>query len=232
MIVPMSVQVVVREAAVVGDRSLESLLDLLDDGERARAGKKRRPAPFVTAHAVARELLGELTGRDPRELAFVRRCTTCGADAHGKPSLVGDDPWCFSLSYTTDLVLVAATHGREIGVDIEELDEADFDDFERVTLAAPERPALATLTGAELLDARARIWARKEAILKATGHGLVVDPTEVVVTGPAEPPALVAWQATSAAPDQVALAEVTLRSADHRAAVAVIGADVLDIRAG
>lgn len=220
----MSVRVIVREAAVVGDASLDELLAVLDDAERARADKKRRPAPFITAHAVARQLLGDLTGRDPRSLSFVRRCTTCGADAHGKPSLVGDDPWRFSLSYTPELVVVAAVHGHEVGVDTEELDEADFDDFDRVTLAPEERAPFAALSGDQLLDARAQVWARKEAVLKATGHGLVVDPTEVLVTGPDGTPGLVDWRAQSAPPGQVAVADVTLASAHHRAAVAVIDA--------
>lgn len=225
----MTVEVVVREAAVVDD---PSLLDLLDEGERARAGRKRRPAPFVAAHAVARMLLGDLTGEDPAGLTFVRRCTSCGAQTHGKPSLVGDHPWRFSLSYTGGTVVVAAGRDHEVGVDVEEVAEADFADFDRVTLAPDESGHLAGLTGIDLLDGRARTWARKEAVLKATGHGLVVDPTEIVVTAPAEPPALVDWLSESEAPDRVAIADVMLESEAHRAAVAVIGTDAVVVQRG
>ena len=49
------------------------------------------------------------------------------------------------------------------------------------------------LTGDALLAARARMWSRKEAILKATGHGLVVDPSQVVVSSPDAPAALLEW---------------------------------------
>lgn len=225
----MPVRVVVREAEVVDDPRRRHLLD---DAERDRADRKRRPAPFVTAHAIARELLGELTGSDPRSLRFERRCTTCGSRAHGKPSLVHEAPWRFSLSYTGDLAVAAVTRDHEIGVDIEGLDEAAFDDFDRVTLAETEGDHLAGLTGERLLDARARVWARKEAVLKATGHGLVVDPTEVVVSAPSDPPRLLDWLSVSDAPPEVAMADLPLESSAHRAAVAVIGADELLVEEG
>ncbi|GAB3114505.1 hypothetical protein GCM10027055_20660 [Janibacter alkaliphilus] len=224
----MPVEVVVREAAVVED---PALLDVLDEAERARAARKRRPTPFVTAHAVSRRLLGDLVGADPRSLTFVRRCTTCGSESHGKPSLV-DSPWGFSLSYTGGLVVVAAALNHGVGVDVEELDEADFADFDRVTLAAPESAHLAGLTGEALLEARARTWARKESILKATGHGLVVDPTEVVVSAPGEAPALRDWLSESTPPAQLALADVPLDSPSHRAAVSVVGAAEVTVRRG
>lgn len=219
----MPVRVVVREAQVPGEADPHQL-DLLDGPERQRAERKRAPAPFVTAHAVARELLGGLTGEDPRSLRFERRCTTCGSDAHGKPSLVHDDPWRFSLSYTGDLVVVAASREHDVGVDIESLDEADFDDFDRVTLAEDEGGYLDGLAGEALLDARTRLWARKEAVLKATGHGLVVDPTEVVLTPPDQPARLLGWLSDADAPAAMAMADLPLRSAAHRAAVAVVGA--------
>lgn len=228
---PMPIRVVVREAQVP-DQPDPTRLDLLDAGERGRAERKRRPTPFVTAHAVARELLGGLIGDDPRSLRFERWCTTCGSDAHGKPSLVHDEPWRFSLSYTGDLVVVAASREHDVGVDIEGLDEADFADFDRVTLAAAECGSLDGLTGEALLDARARVWARKEAVLKATGHGLVVDPTEVLVTPPSEPPRLLGWLSDADAPAAITMADLPLRSSAHRAAVAVVGGDEVAVEQG
>ena len=37
------------------------------------------------------------------------------------------------------------------------------------------------------------MWVRKEAVLKATGHGLRIPPDQVEVSGPGEDPALLGW---------------------------------------
>lgn len=39
-----------------------------------------------------------------------------------------------------------------------------------------------------------RRWVRTEAVLKATGHGLEVDPSLVGVSAPGDPPRLLSWQ--------------------------------------
>ena len=229
MIDSMSVQIIVREAEVTDS---PADLALLDDQERARADRKREPAHFVTGHALVRRLLGELLDRDPASLSFARRCTTCRSELHGKPSVVDVPGWHFSLSYTNSLAVVVAAEGTEVGVDTEDLTDADFEGFVGTTLARDEEAAFEGLTGRDLLLARARVWARKEAVLKATGHGLVVDPSEVLVSGPLDPPALVAWQAEEPAPPAVALADLDLTTERHQAAVAALTDASLEIAAG
>lgn len=229
MIETMSVRVIVREAGV-SDSPTD--LALLDDGERARAERKRQATPFVTGHALVRRVLGELLDRDPATLVFERRCTTCDSVKHGKPHLVDTPGWHFSLSYTPDVAVVAVAQGVEVGVDVEDLTDADFEGFAGATLARDEAPGFADLTGHDLLVARARVWARKEAVLKATGHGLVVDPSEVLVSGPLEPPALVDWRADEPRPSAISIADVALSAGDHRAAVAALTAEPLEVVVG
>ena len=218
----MALRVGLAEAVVADEPSLR---DLLDDTELARADRKRDPAPFVSAHALARRTLARVLHVDPADLAFERRCPTCGSERHGKPSIVARPDWSFSLSYTDTLAVIAVAQGPSVGIDVEHVEEADFDSFDRLTLAEEEGAAFAQVHGRDLLAARAQVWARKEAILKATGHGLVVDPTEVVVTGPESPAALVDWRAEETRPEAVSLADADLRTPDHRCAVAVL-ADV------
>ncbi|MBA4084974.1 4'-phosphopantetheinyl transferase superfamily protein [Janibacter terrae] len=222
----MSVRVLVREAGV-GHSPAD--LALLDPGEMSRAHRKRQPAPFVTGHALVRRVLGELVERDPAGLVLERRCTTCRSDLHGKPVLVEGDGWHFSLSYTPEVAVVAVAKGVEVGVDTEDLTDADFDSFARATLAREEVAGFDGLEGHELLVARARVWARKEAVLKATGHGLVVDPAEVLVSGPLEAALLVDWRATEPRPARISLADVTLDAASHRAAVAALTDEPLEV---
>jgi len=73
-------------------------------------------------------------------------------------------------------------------VDVERLDgHRDIEALGRVVLAGSERA-----------DARSerdflRAWTRKEAVTKATGDGLRIPFSEVVVSGPGEPPRVLAW---------------------------------------
>ncbi|HEY7718134.1 MAG TPA: 4'-phosphopantetheinyl transferase superfamily protein [Pedococcus sp.] len=221
----MAVEVDVRWRRVEDDPArLDELARLLDERERERAGRRRRPAAFVTAHALLRSCAAEALGVDPAEVAFERTCATCGSHRHGKPAVVGSD-LSVSLSYAGRLAVVARSWGGEVGVDVEEVEESDFDGFDAVTLDASEVAALAGLEGAGLRLARARVWARKESVLKATGHGLVVDPRQVVVSGPAEPAALRDWLGEHPRTGPVQLADVDLDDPQHVVAVALLADD-------
>jgi 4'-phosphopantetheinyl transferase len=66
------------------------------------------------------------------------------------------------------------------------------------------------------------VWARKEAVLKASGHGLAVDPRQVVVSGPEEPAALLQWKGDVPLGTGVQLADVPLTEPGHVAAVALL----------
>ncbi|MFW5471020.1 4'-phosphopantetheinyl transferase family protein [Knoellia sp. CPCC 206435] len=219
--------VVVSATRVVDD---SRLLDLLDAGERERAHRRSDPNPFVTAHALLRRLVAEQTGADPRALSFERRCATCGTHRHGKPHIVGMRDVFVSVSYGEHLAVAAVTRLGEVGVDVEDLESADFDGFGSVTLDDAETPWLEGLVGDDLLAARALVWARKEAVLKATGHGLVVDPSQVVVSPPDQMAALVEWKAAQHPPGPTQLADVDVGARDHRAAVAVLTSRPLSVR--
>lgn len=218
--------VLIRELPVDADPRLRHLLDA---SEESRADRLGDPAAYVCAHALKRLALGHALGKDPRALRFTRRCTTCGSDRHGKPSLSGAPGIEFSLSYTREVAVVALSRAGGVGVDVEGSADADFAGYDRVTLASEEIAGMPA-PGPDLLHARARIWARKEAILKATGHGLIVDPKDVVVSGPASAPALLRWTACESAPTDLALADVEVSVAGHAAAVAVLTPEPLELR--
>lgn len=92
---------------------------------------------------------------------FVSRCALCGGD-HGRIRVDGVDA-AVSVSYVPGWAVVAVTDapGR-IGIDAVPADAAGLD---------------SVLPGA----ADARAWARVEAVLKADGRGLAVDPARVAV---------------------------------------------------
>ncbi len=198
-------------------------LALLDEAERARARRRADPASFITAHALLRRLVGDHLGRDPREVRFARRCLTCGSDRHGKPVLADlPRPLHLSLSYDGHWALAAVCEEAEIGVDIEGTAATLWDAFDRVLLADSERPALAGLGGARLARARAILLCRKEAVLKATGHGFAVEPVEVVVSAPADPPELREWRSPHTGPAAIQVVDLALGLGTHAAALAVL----------
>lgn len=219
--------VVIRATEVSDDPRLR---DLLDAGELQRVQRRAEPNPFITAHALLRSLVGDETGVNPRALVFEKRCATCGTDRHGKPHVVGMRDIHVSVSYGERMAVAAVTNLGEVGVDVEELVSADFDGFNSVTLDDVEAAHLEGLDGDALLAARARMWARKEAILKATGHGLVVDPSQVVVSPPGAPAALIEWKAPEHPPGPTQVSDIDIGRADHRAAVAVLTSHPMNVR--
>jgi len=199
-----------------------ALADLLDSDERERSTRRGNPPRYITAHALLRTVVADLTGQAPHELRFDRRCMTCGSTAHGKPVVRGHPSLHVSLSYAGSLALVGVSAAGEVGVDVEEAADADYDGFDTTTLAAEEVDAFGVVAAYRLPLARAQVWARKEAVLKATGHGLVVDPREVVVSGPDQDAALVDWRGEHPVGTAVHLRDVPLSVDGYAAAVAVL----------
>ncbi|MHA7208864.1 4'-phosphopantetheinyl transferase family protein [Arthrobacter sp. MDT1-65] len=71
---------------------------------------------------------------------------------------------------------------RALGVDLAAASEVDFDGFDDVALTSGERRAVGLLPLADRRVARARLWTRKEALVKALGTGFAQrDPDAVDV---------------------------------------------------
>jgi len=138
------------------------------------AGSKRRD--------VSRALLAELLPG----ARFTSRCPACGAD-HGRVRVEGADA-AASVSYAGGWAVVATASGHEsVGVDAVPGNAAGL---ERVLPPVVcDRPA-GLETSATRAEAghraaggeQARAWARVEAVLKADGRALGVDPRCVEVT--------------------------------------------------
>ena len=123
---------------------------------------------FEIAWSMTRRVLGELTDTDPRALTFERRCQHCEDRRHGKPRLVSQARDAgrgldFSISHAADRVVLAVTDTGLVGVDVE-AGTNTVDELAGMILH-PDEPIA---SGADLL----RVWVRKEAVLKATGHGI------------------------------------------------------------
>jgi 4'-phosphopantetheinyl transferase len=174
---------------------------ILTEGERSRAARLRRPEDrtrFVTARTLLRLVLAERLDLPPAQVALVAACPVCGANDHGRLRLDGGLGRQVSLGVTHrgTRVGIAVTDGRAVGVDVEVAE--DPDDPERAALAAEalcpaELVAYRRLPTATRGWAVARWWTRKEAVLKATGDGLALSPSQLHVSRPNAPAALLDW---------------------------------------
>lgn len=150
----------------------------------------------------------------------------CGGDpvtierGMGKPCLVGAGrDMRFSVSHAGGLTLVAVAAGREVGVDVERLGRGRWLSLPGHSLTPAEQRSLDAFSGAGRDMAFLRLWVRKEAVLKAVGVGLAVDPAQVEVSGPAEKPALLDVPASIGPAARWALVELAVPG--YVAAVAV-----------
>ncbi|WP_050348078.1 4'-phosphopantetheinyl transferase family protein [Arsenicicoccus sp. oral taxon 190] len=171
------------------------LRGLLDDDELLRLEGLHRPADrarLVASHALLRLALAVRCGVDPHDVVLERRCPTCGSTEHGR--LVAPDlDQHLSLGHAGGLAVVALSPTAPVGVDVEVESACAFEGFDEVSLHPEEIAELAELDDRDAAWARATWWVRKEAVLKATGHGMTLDPPTVRLTAPTEAPALLAW---------------------------------------
>ena len=165
---------------------LAELERTLSDDEVARADRfrvehgRRR---YVAARGFLRDVLSRYLARPAGSLRFA-------FGEHGKPGLA-EGPH-FNLAHSGDLALLAVTTIAPVGVDVEHV--RTLDDFERVAerfFAPGERASLRAVDRARYEAAWFSCWTRKEAFIKAVGHGLsfALDRFEVAVN-PDEPAAL------------------------------------------
>jgi 4'-phosphopantetheinyl transferase len=133
-----------------------------------------RPGERERARAALSEVLAAYAEADPGEIRIERAaCVHCG-EPHGKPFLAapaGHD-LRFNLSHSGELALIAVARGREVGVDVEATRPAER--AQRIadrTFTEAEAAELRSLAGPEREAAFFRLWARKEAYLKATARG-------------------------------------------------------------
>jgi 4'-phosphopantetheinyl transferase len=132
----------------------------------------------------------------PGELTADYACPDCGTGPdvdHGRPGyrLRGAPAGLLlSLSRSHGWALLAAAAGgagadgaggpgEGIGVDLEHSSGVMFPGFDDVALTPAERQQLAALAPDQTDHWRTAVWARKEALLKARGTGLRLDPASV-----------------------------------------------------
>lgn len=194
--------------------------ELLDATERDRRTALRRDedrARFTVATALVKLAAGRRLGVEAPQVVIDRRCDRCG-QPHGRPRLPGSD-LAVSISHSADRVLVALTGGAPVGVDVEWIHPVEVDGLAGHVLGSGESAAG--------LPEFFRYWTRKEAAVKATGDGLRMPLSRVVVSAPGEPPRLLRY---GEAADLVATMADLDPGEGYAAALAVLAAGPLRVR--
>lgn len=173
---------------------VRALASTLSADELARAERYAFAADrsrFVASRGILRKILGLYLKMDPAALRFRYDCR-CGRPGclreHRKPALAGMDEGNvlqFSVSHSHDAALIAAARRREIGVDLERIDPAvDCLALAESAFSANELAALRACGPDQRREAFFAGWTRKEALAKAIGLGLSIEPHQLdVATG-------------------------------------------------
>ena len=169
---------------------ITSLYADLSSDERARANRLRFDKPrerFIAARGLLRAILGHYLRVPPDQLEFCY-------NPRGKPSLIPSEKYAlnFNLSHSEGLALYAVSCAQSIGIDLEHVRPvSDMEQLVERFFSARERTTFRTLPTSQKLAAFFTCWTRKEAYLKARGHGLTLplNQFDVSVT-PGEPATL------------------------------------------
>jgi 4'-phosphopantetheinyl transferase len=162
--------------------------DLLSDDERARrnglwdAGHR---AQYTVAAALLRLVAAPLTAQPAGGVVVDRSCPTCDRP-HGRPRLPGTGLHV-SISHSGATVAVAVSGAGAVGVDVQQVQDDSVDELSPLVLASSEAGHV------EVARDFFTYWTRKEALVKATGDGVTVPLSEVVVTPPGTPPRLLGY---------------------------------------
>ena len=95
-------------------------------------------------------------------------------DKHEKPYLQPSSSLQFNLSHSDDFAVYALTLNYPVGIDVEKIQTHFNENIAKRFFSAQEYTALMSRPEEERIIHFYRIWARKEAIIKANGKGLAI----------------------------------------------------------
>ena len=167
----------------------EDMEEILSDDERARANRfafERDRQRFVVSHGLLRRILEGYMRVPASSLHF--RYTE-----KGKPELPGGE-LRFSLSHSSEMVVLAFTRSSQVGVDVEDASRSlDTEQIAKSHFSRREYQAFSAIPSSFKLEVFLNCWTRKEAYLKAVGVGLSLPLNSVEVTlKPCEEPGILA----------------------------------------
>ena len=154
----------------LSDSKLGELLSILSEDEVKRAGKfvfDKDRNTFVRTRGSLRLILAGCLKCAPDEIDF-------RFNEHGRPEIAAPtlNTFNFNLTHSGDMALIAVSHGRTVGIDLNYLGQTrDWQPIAKRSFSIAEQKALFLLPEAEMEKVFYQIWGQKEAYTKALGDG-------------------------------------------------------------
>ena len=163
-----------RARLEASQETLNELSNLLSPGESARSERfvvPRDRRHFIVARGTLRSLLGRYVNRAPGSLRIE-------SEPEGKHFLLDNahrSDLRFNLSHSHGVAVYAFALGRELGIDVEKIRPgfASHEIAQRY-FSRQEIDELDLLAPSSYTESFFYCWTRKEAYIKARGHGLHV----------------------------------------------------------
>lgn len=149
---------------IASEQYHDGLLDLLTPAETERIHRYRIPADRemrITARAAVKMLIAKYAGIAPEQVIIEQTPTN-------KPRLVGLENIDFNLSHSRKQILIAISNSP-VGVDVERMRPG----LASSGLIFSEAEARWVAQSADKTAAFFTLWTRKEALVKASGQGII-----------------------------------------------------------
>jgi 4'-phosphopantetheinyl transferase len=151
---------------------------ILDEAEQTHAGKIKNALlhkRYVEVHGRLRNLLAKTLNQPPEKIRIKNA-------EHGKPYLADYPELAFNLSHSADRLMIAVSRDCQLGVDIEVCKQRiNLSGLVNKCFAEEEAAYWTQLLEIQKKQAFYRFWTRKEAFVKATGHGIALGLNHCVI---------------------------------------------------
>jgi 4'-phosphopantetheinyl transferase len=161
-----------------GDASYQAYWRVLDEAEQTQAQKLKNVLlhkRYVESHGRLRNRLGQTLNQSPEKINIKKT-------EHGKPYLADYPELAFNLSHTADWLIIAIGWNCQLGVDMEICKpRLNLSGLVNKCFAEEEIACWSQLPETLKNTTFYRYWTRKEAFVKATGHGITLGLDQCVI---------------------------------------------------
>jgi 4'-phosphopantetheinyl transferase len=167
------------------DAHYQAYWRVLDEAEQTQAGKFKNVLlhkRYVEIHGRLRNLLAQRLNQSPEKIRIKKA-------EHGKPYLADHPELVFNLSHSAHRLMIAIGWNCQLGVDIETSKQRiNLSGLVDKCFAEEEIVYWTKQPETKKIEEFYRFWTRKEAFVKATGHGIALGLNQCVINpeNPAE----------------------------------------------